>query len=176
MGPQRASTGLGDPVGCRTAICCGASPAQQYPMSGSPWTQCSGYSATTARMAQRPTKKDRPWEYVVVVSGFASSTAAKCFEYAWQQPRTPWRTMHCHAGTPARKGPHRRAHESYTTLNGLTLRIWIRTVTVCFFVGCACWPLCWAWACGRACVCAVCSRGGQGPRACARWRTQAALH
>jgi hypothetical protein len=58
-------------------------------MSGSPWNQCSGYSATTARMAQKATKKNRPWEYVVVVSGFASSTAAKCFEYAWQNPRAP---------------------------------------------------------------------------------------
>jgi len=89
-------------------------------MSGSPWNQCSGYSATTARMAQKATKKNRPWEYVVVVSAFASSTAAKCFEYAWQQPRTPWRTMQALLRA---KGLHRRAHESYTTLNGLTLRI-----------------------------------------------------
>ena len=41
----------------------------------------------------KPTQKHRPWEYVCVVSGFASDTAAKCFEYAWQQPRTPWTKM-----------------------------------------------------------------------------------
>ncbi len=38
----------------------------------------------------RPTQKHRPWRYVAVVSGFPSSTEAKRFEYAWQQPRTPW--------------------------------------------------------------------------------------
>ena len=64
----------------------------------------------------KATKTNRPWEYVVVVSGFASSTAAKCFEYAWQQPRTPWRAMQALLRAKGLMG----AHESYTTLNGLT--------------------------------------------------------
>jgi predicted GIY-YIG superfamily endonuclease len=40
-----------------------------------------------------PTRMHRPWEIVVVVGGFASMRDALCFEYAWQHPRTPVRTM-----------------------------------------------------------------------------------
>jgi predicted GIY-YIG superfamily endonuclease len=40
-----------------------------------------------------PTRMNRPWEIVVVVGGFASRCDALCFEYAWQHPRTPVRTM-----------------------------------------------------------------------------------
>ena len=64
----------------------------------------------------KATQRHRPWEYVCVVSGFTSQTAAKCFEFAWQQPRTPWRTMQ---RVLQLKGLI-HAHASYTALKGLT--------------------------------------------------------
>ena len=64
----------------------------------------------------KATKQNRPWEFVVVVSGFGSQTAAKCFEFAWQQPRTPWRSMQA----LLRQKGLLHAHASYTALNGLT--------------------------------------------------------
>lgn len=41
----------------------------------------------------KATQLHRPWEIVAVVSGFASDTAARCFEYAWQNPCQPWWRM-----------------------------------------------------------------------------------
>jgi len=57
--------------------------------TGARLRQHNGFLAGGAR----PTKQHRPWKYVAVVSGFPSSTEAKRFEHAWQQPRTPWVRM-----------------------------------------------------------------------------------
>ena len=67
----------------------------------SPTRSYIGYTVDPAARLKRhngiggakATRNHRPWEYVCVVSGFTSDTAAKCFEYAWQQPRTPWPQM-----------------------------------------------------------------------------------
>ena len=64
----------------------------------------------------KPTQKHRPWEYVCVVSGFASDTAAKCFEYAWQQPRTPWPQMAARLRLKGLMG----ATRAYSALRALT--------------------------------------------------------
>ena len=64
----------------------------------------------------KPTQKHRPWEYVCVVSGFASDTAAKCFEYAWQQPRTPWPQMQARLRLKGLMG----ATRAYSALRALT--------------------------------------------------------
>lgn len=90
----------------------------------SPTRSYIGYTVDPAARLKRhngiggakATQRHRPWEYVCVVSGFTSQTAAKCFEFAWQQPRTPWRAMQSllqHKGLIS-------AHASYTALNGLT--------------------------------------------------------
>lgn len=64
----------------------------------------------------KPTQMHRPWEYVCVVSGFASDTAAKCFEYAWQQPRTPWTKMAARLRLKGLMG----ATRAYSALRALT--------------------------------------------------------
>ena len=51
-----------------------------------------------------------------MVSGFASDTAAKCFEYAWQQPRTPWPHMAVRLRLKGLMG----ATRAYSALRALT--------------------------------------------------------
>ena len=66
----------------------------------------------------RPTQKHRPWRYVAVVSDFPSSTEAKRFKHAWQQPRTP--RVHMAPILRYRGLLSAGSAAAYSTLRGLT--------------------------------------------------------